>query len=72
MSILGVSVSLSQNTILAPRSTKAFTEDTNVYEGAIISSPAFVLIKIAAISKASVQEVVSNTFLKPNLFSKKS
>jgi hypothetical protein len=39
--------------------------ETNVYEGIIISSPGFVSINIAAISRASVQEVVRSTFLNP-------
>ena len=72
ISMFGISNSLSQKTIFAPRRTNAFTEETNVYEGAMISSPVFVFINIAAISRASVHEVVSNTFLNPNLFSKKS
>ena len=52
----------SANTIFAPRKTNAFAVDTKVYEGMITSSPSSVLISMAAISKASVQEVVNKHF----------
>ena len=70
--MFGLSVPLSQKIILAPRKTKALTVDTNVNEGAITSSPCFIFNNMAAISRASVQDVVNNTFFNPYFFSKKS
>ena len=61
-SILGLFSMLSANTILAPCLTKANAEETKVYDGTITSSPGITLHRIAAISKASVQEVVIKHF----------
>ena len=41
---------------MADAATNAFAEETNVYDGIIISSPGLISIKIAAISNAAVQE----------------
>ncbi|MOA39220.1 hypothetical protein D3C78_1609810 [compost metagenome] len=69
--MLGLLGSLSAKIIFAPRNTNALAVDTKVKDGMMISSPGCVLIKMAAISSASVQDVVSSTFLKPNFDSKK-
>ena len=58
---LQVSSRMSTNTGVAPRRTKAFAVETNVNDGMITSSPGPTPERIAAISKAAVQECVSST-----------
>ena len=66
MSKFGLAFELSPNTILAPLRIKALAVEGKVKEGIMTSSPGEIPAKIAHISKASVHEVVSRTFLHPN------
>ena len=68
---LGWSGRLSAKTILAPWRTKASALETKVYEGTMTSSPGPTSARIAAISSASVQLVVSSTLRKPKRCSRK-
>ena len=61
----GSSPRLSTNTIVAPWRTNASALETNVYDGTITSSPGPTPVRMAAISSASVHEVVSRHFPKP-------
>jgi len=63
--MFGVSSPLSAKTMRAPRSTKALTVETKVKLGAITSSPGPMSARMAAISRASVQEVVSSALGMP-------
>ena len=58
---LSVSALMSTNTGRAPRSTKAFAEDTNVNDGMMTSSPGSMSSSSAAISRAAVHDCVSST-----------
>jgi hypothetical protein len=49
---------MSANTGFAPRNTNALAVDTKVNEGMMISSPSRIPQRMAAISRADVQEVV--------------
>ncbi len=69
-SMFMVSGLMSTNTILAPLRTKAFTVDTKVKDGAIISSPSFISSNNAAISRAWVQDVVRRAFFAPDILSR--
>ena len=55
----------STNTGVAPRSTKAFAVETNVYEGMMTSSPGPTSASSADISSAAVHECVSSTRCAP-------
>jgi hypothetical protein len=63
---------MSQNTGVAPRSTKALMVETKVKEGTITSSPGAMSSSKAAISSACVQEVVNNTCGTPSTCSSSS
>ncbi|MPM77495.1 hypothetical protein SDC9_124501 [bioreactor metagenome] len=64
-SMFMVSGRMSTKTIVAPLSTKASAVEEKVNEGMMTSSPGSMLAKIAAISNALVQEVVSKACLAP-------
>jgi len=63
-SMLGISGKVSAKTILAPLSRKALAVEGNVNEGMMTSSPGPTSERMAAISKASLHEVVSKVFAK--------
>ena len=60
--MLSVSGRMSTKTGVAPRSTNALAVDTNVNDGMITSSPTPTSLRIAAISRAAVQECVRSAF----------
>ena len=64
-SMLGLCGSLSAKTMRAPRRAKALAVDTKVKAGTITSSPSRMFSSSAAISSASVQEVVISALRKP-------
>ena len=59
--MFSVSGRMSTKRGVAPRSTNAFTDDTNVNGGQITSSPGPTPASITAISRAWVHDVVSST-----------
>ena len=62
-----VSLLISTNTGVAPRSTKAFAVETNVYDGIITSSSGPTSASIADISNAAVHEWVKSALSQPRL-----
>ena len=67
-----VSGRMSTKTGLAPRRTKALAVETNVNEGTMTSSPGFRSQRMAAISRAAVQDGVISTRWMPNRSSNSS
>ena len=64
---LGLESMLSANITFTPSRKNAKAVETKVYDGTITSSPGFSLHNIAHISSASVPDVISRHFVKPNL-----
>ncbi len=64
-SMFNVSGRMSTKTGVAPRSTNAFAVETNVNDGMMTSSPAPTPLRMAAISRAAVQECVRSAFWLP-------
>jgi len=67
-----VSLRMSTKTGTPPRRTKALADDTKVKDGMMISSPGPISQRMAAISRAAVQECVRRAFPQPRVFSNHS